>query len=486
MTTSTKPRQSLVRKEKRCAMRLRIAPGRLWGRYRFVRWRWRLLIAIVDLAGWSVFWPAIHLRRALKSLFLQTANWFGGTVAAETTSDRLAPRSILVIQLDHLGDGVLSLGMLRVLRTRFPAASLEVLCNRGTAALFSDCSDSEAVHVLDHTRFDRDGFTRPGHWIGALLSTAWKLRSRRYDLAIDVRGELPHALFMWLAGAKKRVGWRCGGGGFLLTDSPNYVRGRHEVLSRKALLETLGMAVADDDMMPIIFRGQSWNATDAQPDPQAGAPTLFVGSIDDSDMAGGTTHEGLACQNPSYDRGSHSPRVALHIGAGAAAKRWPLEHWVELAGRLIVDYGAQIVLVGSRDDSAAATIIAGVGRLPNVVDTTGKLSIPQLAELLAHVDLFVGGDSGPAHLAAAVQTPVVVLFSGTNDPAQWQPWGARVVVVRQPVDCSPCHQSVCPWAGHPCMTLLSPAQVIPSVRRFLGEPFVDIVQLNTSFPNQAP
>ena len=109
---------------------------------------------------------------------------------------------------------------------------------------------------------------------------------------------------------------------------------------------------------------------------------------------------------------------------------------------------------------------------PGVVDWTGRLSLAQLAALLQQANVFVGADSGPAHLAAAVSAPVVALFSGTNLAEQWRPWGEHVSVVRQAVACGPCHRSMCPLADHPCMQGLLPSAALAAI----------VPRLNTSGP----
>jgi len=83
--------------------------------------------------------------------------------------------------------------------------------------------------------------------------------------------------------------------------------------------------------------------------------------------------------------------------------------------------------------------------------------------LLERAEVVVGADSGPVHLATAVGRPVVVLFSGTNRPEQWQPHGRDVTVLRHPVPCSPCHRERCPRDGHPCMGELRPERVARAV-----------------------
>jgi ADP-heptose:LPS heptosyltransferase len=170
-----------------------------------------------------------------------------------------------------------------------------------------------------------------------------------------------------------------------------------------------------------------------------------------------------------------------------ASKRWPAERWRELLGTLIVEQQAQLVIVGGRDDCAAAQEVTGAMPWTDVHDWTGRLTLPQLAATIEQADVLVGADSGPAHLAAAVGTSVVVLFSGTNSLEQWRPWGERVRVVRQPTSCSPCHQEACPLAEHPCMTGLRPSAVLMAIRKFLlQERMSSIISPTIQNPAQHP
>lgn len=396
----------------------------LW--YRYTRRRWHVLMALVDLLGWLLFWPA-HAVRRLVRLHRRAGR---------------SPRRILVVQLDHLGDAILSTGLLHALRWAHPQACIDVLAAPWNRAVFDACAAVDRVHVAPAARFARETGGGPGRlgWIVALLRCGWRLRRRRYDLALDIRGELPHALLLWLSGARRRVGWRAGGGGFLLTDSPAWVSDRHEVESRAALLRAAGVACHPAQLAPRV------------------AP---------SDAA----RRWVAQQCVAHDAHRSSrprPLVVLHLGAGTPAKRWPAAHWRQLASRLLQQYDARVVLVGTHDDRRAADeVVAG---LPagEVLDWTGRLDFDELAALLQRADVVVGSDSAPAHLASAVDTPVVALFSGTNDAAQWRPWGSRVVVLRHSVACRPCHRTLCAWADHPCMSGIAPQQVLEAVGAVLA------------------
>jgi heptosyltransferase-2 len=152
------------------------------------------------------------------------------------------------------------------------------------------------------------------------------------------------------------------------------------------------------------------------------------------------------------------------MGAGTSAKRWPRPHWNALVQRFLLD-GWRIVVVGGPDDLSAGESLPKHDRLRSV---TGKLSVTQTAALLERADLFIGADSGPAHLAASAGTLSVILFSGTNHAAQWRPWSRHSLILRHRVPCQPCHQKTCPLADHPCMTELSPERVYRAAIRWWG------------------
>ncbi len=387
------------------------------GRYRYVRRRWHAVCAAVDWLGWRLW----RLWRAL-------------TRSPQQRVPLSKVRRILVVQLDHLGDAIITLGMLPALRARCPQAEIDVLAAPWNAAVFLASPHVARVHISRLNRFARGHRTG---WLWAQCWWGWRLRRRQYDLAIDVRGELPLALLLWLSGAPRRLGWECGGGGFLLTDRAAFVPARHELESRLALIDALG------------------GASQASRPPES--PWFDVPE---------EAHQRIRTLLASL--GAPRPLLVLHLAAGTPAKCWPAAHWRELVGRLIVQHAPCIVLVGSRQDRHLAHAVTGGAAWPGVHDLVGALSIPELAALLEQADLAIGGDSGPAHLAAAVGTPVLSLFSGTNLASQWRPWGPLALVLHQPVPCSPCFRHRCPWREHPCMSGITPQQVAQAVSELLA------------------
>jgi lipopolysaccharide heptosyltransferase II len=385
-------------------------------RYRFRRRRWQWLCVAIDAIG-------AHL-----------IHWF----PTKPPADPANIRSLLIIQLDHLGDAILSLGLIREIKAASPHIRLEVLCSPWTAPLFSTLPEVDRIHVSRQNRFRRPAPRLL--WLWDLLAWSSRLRRHRFDAAIDIRGELPHALLMWLAGIPHRIGHRAGGGEFLLTAAIDYQPYRHQVSDRAELLAALRKLLGQPDQIH----------------PRQCLPTYVPPLPAISSVA----HRLQSLSNHSL--------FVLHLGAGTSAKRWPAEHWHTLAQRLLHSTAAHLIVVGTPDDCHVAQNLVRHNDLHRLHDWTGTLTIPELAALLGRADLFVGADSGPAHLAAAVGIPTLVLFSGTNDSQTWRPMNAQTWVLTHPVPCSPCARAVCPLPAHPCLRNLSPARVHAAIQHILS------------------
>ncbi len=427
-------------------------------RYRYSKLRWRVLVHVLDAVG--------RVLMALWRLFRP----------APSVND---PRSILIVQLDHLGDAILTTPILPRLRAAYPRARIDVLASPSNGAVFSADPDVDRVIVAEKNWFARGS----AGW--ALGSAVWRLgrslRAERYDLGIDVRGDVLTVLVLALAGVRRRVGWAMGGGGFLLTDVALWEPGRHEVRSRLALLDALGLpsdpearvsvGTSDRDRARVSrFLAEAWPETRRRAQPSR----LAVASVTRRGGASGPArpvarlrpHDHHA--DPDPDRlhagrfGEEAPLLAVHLGAGTLAKRWPLRHWRKLVARFL-EAGWRVVVVGGPEDVGLAQALADH---PNLRDWTGLMVITETSALLERADLFVGSDSGPAHLAACAGVPSVILFSGTNRVRQWRPWSRRALVLRRNVSCRPCHHKTCPLADHPCLAGLDPEHVYRSARRW--------------------
>jgi ADP-heptose:LPS heptosyltransferase len=157
------------------------------------------------------------------------------------------------------------------------------------------------------------------------------------------------------------------------------------------------------------------------------------------------------------------PYVVLHPGASASARAWPPERWRELA-RLLGAKGHSVVVTGGSDEQTLTSGGATAYGDDDVVDLGGRTSLPELAKVLADAAVVVVANTGPAHLAAAVGTPVVSLFAPTVPYEAWRPWGVPVAVLgRGDAPCRGTRVTQCPFAGHPCLTSVSAAEVAGAI-----------------------
>ena len=389
------------------------------------------------------------------------------------------PARILVVQLDHLGDAVLSTPLIAELRAAYPGAAIDVLASPSNHEVFEADPSVDRVWVAERTWFER----RPDRW--ALLTAVWslgrQLRGMNYDLGIDVRGDVLSVLVLALAGVRRRVGWSMGGGAFLLTDVAEWIPGRHEVRSRLALLDRLGLSpdpaarvdvhVTDEDRIAVARRlAEAW--------PRRAGALRRAEVYARARRPGGPRRRPPRPACPPRRAPSRHPTTPTGCTPTDSPRDlpcWPCT-WAPatrpsdgrparggaLVGRFLED-GWRIVVVGGADDLALSSDLPAHDRIRN---WAGSLTVTETTALLERADLFIGADSGPAHLAASAGTLSVVLFSGTNQPRQWRPWSRHSLTLRRRVPCQPCHQKVCPLADHPCMSGLDPDRVYRAAMRW--------------------
>ena len=459
----------------------RITPGRRWpggrrrlmnrspakaprpvatGRYRYTKWRWRIAVRVLDAVG-SIL---IRLWRLARP-----------EVAVP------APRKILVVQLDHMGDAILTTPIFPRLRAAYPGAMIEVLASPSNREVFEADPDVDRVHLADRNWFER----RPGR--RALGSAVWTLgrtlRRGGYDLGIDVRGDILTVLVLALAGIPRRLGWAMGGGGFLLTDVARWVPGRHEVDSRLACWNAWGsprIRPRTSGSTRPIATGSGSPSGSATPG-RAGARRRQV--------AAGPALMARAGQGGIEPASALEPARAGRLGRAGLAPRRPVRRLrappggpprrrgrgEALADAALAGPGRPVPrgrLAGDRRRRARGRRRRGGPRTghPGLRDWTGQLALSETAALLERADLFIGSDSGPAHLAASAAIPSVILFSGTNRPRQWRPWSRRALVLRAKVPCRPCHHKVLPPRRSPLHDRPRPRPRPPGRPPLVGPP----------------
>ena len=155
-----------------------------------------------------------------------------------------------------------------------------------------------------------------------------------------------------------------------------------------------------------------------------------------------------------------APYVVVHPGASVPARAWAPERHAELVEALVAT-GHRVVVTGAPSERALTAEVAG----PGAVDLGGATDFAGLAGVLAGADVVVVGNTGPAHLAAAVGTPVVSLFAPTVPAVCWRPWRVPHELLFVDVPCAGCRARVCPVPGHPCLGGVTVTEVLGAVDR---------------------
>lgn len=409
-------------------------------RYRYTRWYLRLIAFGLDWLG-NFLMTIVRYRSTARNAWGE-------------------PKKVLIVQLDHLGDAVLTTGMFPLLRERYPHARIDLLVAEWNKEPFHNNPYVNTIHISRHNWLNRRISCRL--FLREALRLGLEIKRYQYDLAIDVRGDVLVAFLLWMARIPRRLGWGVGGGSFLFTDCPTWIAQRPEIETRRALLEPLGIQ-REASVLPQLFPTEQ----------QKRRVTNLLSSKKGTKSTSDEKH--VLNRLPGKPRACSTNEkavatIVLHVSAGTEAKRWRAAHQRELVRQICQRGDLQVVLVGGRSDCALGRRISAGFPISQVLDLTGQLSVLELAALMKTVQLFIGSDSGPAHIAGWADIPTVVLFSGTNRIEQWRPPGKRVQVVHEPVTCMPCHQKCCPFSDHPCMERITPEKIYQVAENILGRP----------------
>lgn len=161
---------------------------------------------------------------------------------------------------------------------------------------------------------------------------------------------------------------------------------------------------------------------------------------------------------------SGGPYVVVHPGATAPARAWPALHHAATV-ELLEAYGHRVVVTGGPGEASLTATVAG----PSAQNLGGRTNLPALAAVLAGAAVVVTANTGPAHLAAAVGTPVVCLFAPVVPAIRWAPYGVPMELLGdQEAACRDTRARNCPVPGHPCLSSVTPEQVLEAVERLLG------------------
>lgn len=345
----------------------------------------------------------------------------------------LAPRRVLVLRLDRLGDVVLTLPLLQVLRERFPHAYIAAMVQPA-------CADVVRGHpaVNEVLVYDKTG---KHHGWNANWRFARRLRKMDFDTAIAAHPSARSHVLPWLAGIPVRIGWDWKGW-----------RRRWPLTHALPHRKQQGARTESDYTLELL---QPFGITI-----EGVRPKISVQADAAERMEQRLREAGWAAPQPL---------LAIHPSASCVSKRWMPERFAAVADRFAAE-GFRICLVAGPDDVARVRAVQAAMRAP-AVDLSGRLSVAELAALLARCRLLISNDSGPVHVAAAVGTPTVDIF-GRNAPAlsprRWGPAGPGHVVLQKDVGCVVCLAHNCD-IEFKCLTTLQTDEVYQAATALLSQ-----------------
>ncbi|MFQ6082552.1 MAG: glycosyltransferase family 9 protein [Candidatus Aminicenantia bacterium] len=332
---------------------------------------------------------------------------------------------ILLIRLRVIGDIVTTTPAVTVLRKNFPQAFISYVVEFPYLELVEGNPNINEVIVLD----------RKSSW-SEFREFIKKIRSSKYDLAIDFHGGPRASLITLLSGAKIKVGFKVKYRNIFYhfkvprgKENGHY----HSVESHLNLIKSLGIRI--DKIPPLLL-----------PSPSQQEKERIDKFLRDNNL--------FASKN-----------IVLHISAGNQYREWGIDNLARLVNLFSKKSNLKIILIGNKKDKEIEKeLMKKIKFQP--LSLVGQLSLRELRELIAQSDLFIGSDGGPMHIAASTNTPIVVFF-GPTIPAIFGPWQAKAKIIEKEFDCRPCRQKKCIYQDFRCLRTISPEEVYQASLEFL-------------------
>jgi heptosyltransferase-3 len=337
-------------------------------------------------------------------------------------------KRVLVVRLRSIGDTVLATPSLDALRRFLPDAQIDVLLESWVAPVL------EGFDAVDNIITVERGST------ASRARVARRLRSARYDVAYNLHGGTTATLLMRIAGARHRVGFSSYQYSRLLNHAappPTEIWGMaktHSVEQQLALLGWTGVPVSDRPPTRLVVTKEAASSV---------AERLRAAHVDEA-----------------------KPLALIHPAAAFDTKQWATTKFA----RIIEDLSARgfncVAIAAQNEHQVINNLIENSSAR---IATFTDLSLPEVTALAARSSLFVGNDSGVAHIAAAMRTPSVVIF-GSSNVAHWRPWTvAPSEIVREELPCQPCPGYFCAEFDAPeCIRRVTVEHVRRAINRMLG------------------
>jgi heptosyltransferase-2 len=353
------------------------------------------------------------------------------------------PQKILIVQPSWVGDAVMATPTLRAIRQLYPAAHIAYLMKRYVKPVYAGMPWADQLITY------RTGKTKAKAGKGQFFELAARLRSANFDLAILLPNSFKSALICKMAGIKRVVGYERDGRGFLITDKLLPVKDRGKFIPTPIVKYYMGVA---------NYLGSTNRDLKLQ---------LFVTENEKRDAEAVLSRCGLDLNIDRPASHGQSPLVLLNPGAQyGAAKCWLPENFAQLGDRLIEELGATVLISASPKERPIVDAINRHMKHAAVDLSRAGMDLGALKEIVRRCDLMVTNDTGPRHIAAAMDVPVVTIFGPTH-PDWTEIYFDKERKVAVKVFCGPCQKKVCPL-DHRCMTRVTPAMVYNTATELLA------------------
>jgi len=368
----------------------------------------------------------VELSPQLRVIETQANYGFEPQPLAPPRWDWSEVRKVLLVRLRSIGDTVLATPSVFALKRFLPNVTIDILVEDWVAPLLTDHPHVDNVIVLE-----RGGFMTRAR-------VARELRAANYDVVYNLHGGTTATFLTRATGARHRVGFK----------SYQYAQLHNHQAPSPLLLWEQQKTHSVEQQLALL----GWTGV-----PVTDRPRTQLGISNEANEK----VKQLLAQAALTDQ-----KIALiHPAAAFATKQWATEHFARVAEFLSARGFAPIAIAAPNERA----VLEKLSSEASVKITTLNLSLPEVTALAAQSQLFVGNDSGIAHIAAAVETPAVVIF-GSSNIAHWRPWNsAPAEVVFEEMPCQPCHGYFCEKFDQPeCILRVPLTRVTAAIDRILS------------------
>ncbi|MBV6479002.1 MAG: Lipopolysaccharide core heptosyltransferase RfaQ [Ignavibacteria bacterium] len=334
----------------------------------------------------------------------------------------------LILQTAFLGDVILTLPLIRLLKDKYPDSKIDFMCIPETSELLRDNPLIDEVIVYDKKNSGLIGF----------FQIAKNLRNRKYDAIISPHRSFRSAFICSLSGSKNTISFNKSSMSFLYKHRIKYDASMHEIQRNISLLQPLGIVTKEIVRPEIFISQQDIRKIDS----------IFYGNFIKEE----------------------EKIMVIAPGTVWFTKRFPESKFIKLCD-LFASSGIRIFLIGSKKDKVIADFIVNNSKNKSIINVTGTLTIIESAELIRRASLLVTNDSAPMHIANAVGTNVIAIFGATVPSFGFYPYGKNDFIFEtNGLKCRPCSihgGNKCPIKTFDCMNRIDEKEIYNKTREYL-------------------